>query len=178
MAGHNKWSKIKHRKEVVDGKKSKLFSMYGKALSVAAKEARGDQNHPTLRTAIEKARSVNMPNANIDRAIERGMGIGGPAPERVLYEAYGPGGVALLVEGITDNKNRTSAEIRHLLSKHEGRLALPGSVTWAFEKNEDGWMAKSKIPLSQDDKNKLDPLFSELDSHDDVENIYANADLA
>jgi YebC/PmpR family DNA-binding regulatory protein len=137
MSGHSKWSSIKHKKGAADAKRGKLFSKLARAIIVAARDGGGDpDNNPTLATAIQKAREASMPKDNIQRAIDRGTGAGadGAAIERVLYEGYGPGGVAILVEALTDNRNRASAEIRFAFSSHGGSLGEPGSVAWIFEK--------------------------------------------
>ena len=137
MSGHSKWSSIKHKKGAVDAKRGKLFSKLARAIIVAARDGGGDpENNATLATAIQKARDVSMPKDNIQRAIDRGTGAGadGAAIERILYEGYGPGGVAVLVEALSDNRNRASAEIRHAFSTHGGGLGEPGSVAWNFEK--------------------------------------------
>jgi YebC/PmpR family DNA-binding regulatory protein len=137
MSGHSKWSSIKHKKGAADAKRGKLFSKLARAIIVAARDGGGDpDNNPTLATAIQKARDASMPKDNIQRAIDRGTGAGadGAAIERVLYEGYGPGGVAILVEALTDNRNRASAEIRFAFSSHGGSLGEPGSVAWIFEK--------------------------------------------
>jgi YebC/PmpR family DNA-binding regulatory protein len=137
MSGHSKWSSIKHKKGAADAKRGKLFSKLARAIIVAARDGGGDpDNNPTLATAIQKARDASMPKDNIQRAIDRGTGAGadGAAIERILYEGYGPGGVAILVEALTDNRNRASAEIRFAFSSHGGSLGEPGSVAWIFEK--------------------------------------------
>ena len=137
MSGHSKWSSIKHKKGAVDAKRGKLFSKLARAIIVAARDGGGDpENNATLATAIQKARDVSMPKDNIQRAIDRGTGAGadGAAIERIHYEGYGPGGVAVLVEALSDNRNRASAEIRFAFSSHGGSLGEPGSVAWIFEK--------------------------------------------
>jgi YebC/PmpR family DNA-binding regulatory protein len=136
MSGHSKWSSIKHKKAATDAKRGQLFTKLARAIAVAAREGGGDpdSNH-TLAAAIEKARGYSMPKDNIQRAIDRGTGAGdGGEIERVVYEGYGPAGVAVLVEALTDNRNRTSAEIRHAFDKHGGSMGEPGSVAWQFEK--------------------------------------------
>ena len=136
MAGHSKWASIKHKKAATDAKRGKLFTKLARAITVAAREGGGDPagNH-TLAAAIEKAKSYSMPKDNIQRAIDRGTGEGEAGRiERVLYEGYGPGGTALLVEALTDNRNRTGAEVRHAFDRHGGSLGEPGSVAWQFEK--------------------------------------------
>jgi YebC/PmpR family DNA-binding regulatory protein len=137
MSGHSKWASIKHKKAVVDARRGQHFTKLARAITVAAKEGGGDPNgNPALALAIQKARDASMPKDNIERAIAKGTGEGVDADqiETVLYEGYGPGGVALLIEALTDNRNRTSADVRHLLSKHGGNLGEPGSVAYLFDK--------------------------------------------
>ena len=137
MAGHSKWAGIKHKKAIVDARRGKLFTKLARAITVAAKEGGGDPDgNPALQLAIQKAKDASMPKDNIERAIAKGTGEGGDADqiENVLYEGYGPGGVALLIEALTDNRNRTGAEMRHLLGKHGGNLGEPGSVSYLFDK--------------------------------------------
>src|SRR4029077_19349195 len=130
MAGHSKWAGIKHKKAIVDARRGELFTKLSRAITVAAKEGGGDPDgNPSLALAVQKARDASMPKDNIERAIAKGTGEGVDADqiETVLYEGYGPGGVALLIEALTDNRNRTGADVRHLLSKHGGNLGEPGS---------------------------------------------------
>ena len=136
MSGHNKWSQIKHKKALTDAKKGKMFSQMARLITIAARAKGGDpEANPTLRAMIDKARSLNMPLDNIARAIAKGIGeIEGAKIEEIILEAYGPGGSALLIEGITDNRNRSVAEIKYLLSEHNSKLASPGSVLWLFER--------------------------------------------
>ncbi len=137
MSGHSKWSSIKHRKAAADAKRGKAFTKLARAITVAAREGGGEpDSNPALATAVQKARDFSMPKDNIQRAIDRGTGEGGDAEaiERVVFEGYGPGGVAILAEALTDNRNRTSAEVRHAFTKHNGSLGEPGSVAWIFEK--------------------------------------------
>ncbi len=136
MAGHSKWASIKHKKAATDAKRGKLFTKLARAITVAAREGGGDPagNH-TLAAAIEKAKGYSMPKDNIQRAIDRGTGEGDAgAIERVLYEGYGPAGTALLVEALTDNRNRTGSEVRYAFDRHGGSLGEPGSVAWQFYK--------------------------------------------
>ena len=129
MSGHSKWASIKHKKKAADAKRGKLFTKLARAITVAAREGGGDpEGNPTLATAIEKAKSFSMPKDNIQRAIDRGTGEGsdGTAIERIVYEGYGPGGVAVLVEALSDNRNRTGAEIRHAFDRNGGSLGEPG----------------------------------------------------
>jgi YebC/PmpR family DNA-binding regulatory protein len=137
VSGHSKWSSIKHKKGAADAKRGKLFSKLSRAIIVAAKEGGPDPaGNLALQNAIEKARSYSMPKDNIERAIARGSGQEADAAafETILYEGYAPGGVALLVEALTDNRNRTASEVRHLFSKHDGNLGESGSVAWLFER--------------------------------------------
>ncbi len=136
MSGHNKWSTIKHKKGAADAKRGKIFSKLIKEISVAARVGGGDPNsNPRLRTVLDKARTANMPNDNITRAIKRGTGeLEGVSYEEVTFEGYGPGGVAVLVETMTDNRNRTVAELRHIFSKRGGNLGEAGCVGWMFNK--------------------------------------------
>src|ERR671935_1978394 len=137
MAGHSKWAGIKHKKAIVDARRGKLFTKLARAITVAAKEGGGDpEGNPALQLAIQKAKDASMPKDNIERAIAKGTGAGADAEkfEDVLYEGYGPGGVALLIDALTDNRNRTGSEVRHLLSKHGGNLGEPGSVAYLFDK--------------------------------------------
>ena len=137
MSGHSKWSSIKHKKGAADAKRGKLFSKLSRAIIVAAKDGGGDPtNNLALQNAIEKARSYSMPKDNIDRAIAKGSGADADADafETIVYEGYGPEGVAVIVEALTDNKNRTAADVRHMFSKHGGNLGATGAVAWQFDR--------------------------------------------
>ncbi|HEY2160813.1 MAG TPA: YebC/PmpR family DNA-binding transcriptional regulator [Solirubrobacteraceae bacterium] len=137
MSGHSKWASIKHKKAVVDARRGQHFTKLARAITVAAREGGGDPDgNPALALAVQKARDASMPKDNIERAIAKGTGEGVDADqlETVVYEGYGPGGVALLIEAVTDNRNRTGADVRHLLGKNGGNLGEPGSVSYLFEK--------------------------------------------
>ncbi|MGH3033154.1 MAG: YebC/PmpR family DNA-binding transcriptional regulator [Gaiellaceae bacterium] len=137
MSGHSKWSSIKHRKGAADAKRGKLFSKLSRAIIVAAREGGPDPDgNATLATAIQKARDNSMPKDNIERAIARGAGAAsdGEAYETMTYEGYGPGGVAVYVEALTDNRNRTASEVRHVFAKNDGNLGTSGAVAWLFER--------------------------------------------
>jgi YebC/PmpR family DNA-binding regulatory protein len=137
MAGHSKWASIKHKKKATDAKRGALFTKLTRAITVAAREGGGDpEGNPALTLAIQKAKDASMPKDNIERAIAKGTGADQDADayETVVYEGYGPGGVAVLVEALTDNRNRTSSDVRHAFTKHGGNLGEPGSVAWIFEK--------------------------------------------
>ena len=176
MSGHNKWSKIKHKKATTDAQKSKVFGKLARLIAVESKLAGGDANSPGVRAAIEKAKKENMPSDNIDRAVKKGAGSDMAQMDAVLYEAYGPGGCAIIIEGLTDNKNRISAEVKHILSKNGLALAAQGSVTWAFEKTEGGWEPKTMAPLSDSDGEKLGKIIEEFEENDDIQNVYTNAE--
>jgi YebC/PmpR family DNA-binding regulatory protein len=152
MAGHSKWAGIKHKKAIVDARRGKLFTKLARGITVAAKEGGGDpEGNPALALAIQKAKDASMPKDNIERAIAKGTGAGADvdALENVMYEGYGPGGVALLIEAVTDNRNRTGADVRHLLSKGNGSLGEPGSVAYNFDKK--GVIAVDGERYSEDD---------------------------
>ena len=137
MSGHSKWASIKHKKAATDARRGQLFTKLARAITVAAREGGPDpEANYTLASAVEKARAYSMPKENIQRAIDKatGTGDGGAAIERVVYEGYGPGGAAVLVETLTDNRNRTGSDVRHTFDKHGGGLGEPGSVAWQFEK--------------------------------------------
>jgi YebC/PmpR family DNA-binding regulatory protein len=146
MSGHSKWHTIKHKKGAADAKRGKIFTRLIKELTVAARHGGGDQGmNPRLRTIIAEAKAINMPRENIERAIRRGTGEEpGVSYEEITYEGYGPGGAALLIQSLTDNKNRTVGEIRHLLSKWNGNLAAENSVAWMFSRKGQVVVEKSK----------------------------------
>ena len=151
MAGHSKWAQIKRKKAVADAKRGKLFTKLIREISVAARQGGGNpQGNPRLRLAIEQARAANMPMENIERAIKKATGeLEGSKFEEIIYEGYGPGGIAILIEAVTDNKNRTVSELRHLFSRHGGRLAETGSVNWKFQRK--GIITITKDQISEDD---------------------------
>jgi YebC/PmpR family DNA-binding regulatory protein len=152
MSGHSKWASIKHKKAIVDSRRGQQFTKLARAITVAARDGGGDPgSNAALENAVRKAKEASMPKDNIERAIARGTGAGGDAEaiESVLYEGYGPGGVAVLVEALTDNRNRTSADVRHAFSKHGGSLGEPGSVAYLFEKK--GAIVIDATRYSEDD---------------------------
>jgi YebC/PmpR family DNA-binding regulatory protein len=137
MSGHSKWASIKHKKAIVDSRRGKMFTKLSRHITIAAKDGGGDiAGNPSLALAVQKAKDASMPKDNIQRAIDKGTGAGADAAsyENVMYEGYGPGGVAVLVEALTDNRNRTGADIRHLFTKAGGNLGEPGSVAYLFDR--------------------------------------------
>lgn len=177
MSGHNKWSKIKNKKAVTDAQKSKVFGKLVRFIAVEAKKAKGDVNSPGLRAAIEKAQAANVPKDNIERAIKKGAGGEGGETEQITYEAYGPGGCALIIEALTENRNKAAQEVKHILSKNGFELATPGSATWAFEKQlGGGWLPKTPAPISEQDGEVLDKLIEELEENDEVQEVFTNAE--
>jgi YebC/PmpR family DNA-binding regulatory protein len=152
MSGHSKWASIKHKKAIVDSRRGMQFTKLARSITVAARDGGGDPvGNPALELAIRKAKEASMPKENIERAIAKGTGEGGEAEaiEAVLYEGYGPGGVAVLIEALTDNRNRTGADVRHAFSKHGGNLGEPGSVAYLFEKK--GTIVIDSERYSEDD---------------------------
>jgi YebC/PmpR family DNA-binding regulatory protein len=176
MSGHNKWSKIKRQKEKTDAQKSKIFGKMVKLITVEAKKAGGNIASPGLKSAIDRAKAANVPNDNIERAIKK-FSEGGAAMEAITYEAYGPGGCAMVIEALTDNRNKAAQEIKFILSKNGYALAGMGAATWAFTRMPDmTWEAQSTIPLSDEDGEKLDKLIDELEENDEVQDVYTNAE--
>lgn len=178
MSGHSKWSQIKHKKAATDAKKGQIYGKLARMITIAAREKGPDPNtNPALRVAIEKARAENMPSDNIDRAIKRATGGEKDSLAEVMFEAYGPGGAAILIVGITDNVNRTTQEVKHILSDHGAKLAGPGSAKFLFQKTPDGWQAANLTTVDDAIKERLTKLFEALDDHDDVQDVFSNADL-
>lgn len=176
MSGHSKWSQIKRQKGVTDAARSRVFSRYARLIAMEAKRANGILTAPGLASAIARAKAVNMPKDNIERAVAKGASKDSGNVEQVMYEAYGPAGVAIMVEALTDNKNRTTPEIKHLLSKQGIEVAPPGAASWAFTKV--GGMFVPNEPLtdvSGEDEEKLTAILEALDEHEDVQEIFTNA---
>ena len=182
MSGHSKWKTIKHKKEATDQKRGQLFSKLLNAVAIAAKTESDPQFNPRLRDAIQKAKESKVPQENIERAIKRSSE--NKNLEELIIEAYGPEGVAILIEAITDNKNRTLQEIRKILNERDSKMAQAGSVRWAFEPvadtpgaaaNSHGrWRAKFRQEISADAEIKIRDLIRELETEDDVQAVYAN----
>lgn len=176
MSGHNKWSKIKHKKAASDAQKSKVFSKHAALIAIEAKKAKGDVSSPGLAAAIERAKKDSMPKENIDRAVQKGKASEGDALTEVLYETFGPGGTAILITAVTDNTNRTTPEIRHLLKEAGYALGATGSASWAFVKAEHGYAPQNRMDVSDEDGEKLANLIEILEQHDDIQDIYTTAD--
>jgi len=176
MSGHNKWSKIKHKKAATDAVKSKIFSKHSALIAMESRKANGDINSPGLAAAIDRAKKDSMPKDNIDRAVAKGAGTGGAALEEVMYEGYGPGGVAILVQVVTDNTNRVAAEIRHIFSKAGLEMGVPGSASWAFTKTADGYVPNMPMDLDDATGEKLAEFLEKLEDNDDVTNVFTAAD--
>lgn len=171
MSGHSKWSTIKRKKGAKDAKRGAEFTRLGKDITLASREGGGDISmNAALRLAVKKAKAANMPNDNIDRAIKKGTGeLPGVKYESYIYEGYGPKGIALLIEVLTDNKNRTVPEIRHLLSKNNGNLGESGCVNWMFEKKGTILVSKNKL---DEEKFINDLLELNIDSYDEFDDEY------
>ncbi len=171
MSGHNKWSSIKHKKAKEDAKRGKVFTKIIREIIIAARDAGGDpETNPALRNAVNKANAENMPKDNIERAIKKGTGeLEGVNYESVIYEGYAPGGVAMIIQAVTDNKQRTVAEVRHVLTKHNGSLAEKGAVSWNFaqagmilvpkEGNDEDELMMTALDLGADDFSEQDEFF-------------------
>lgn len=175
MSGHSKWSQIKHRKEAADQKRGAAFSKLLRAISVAARGNPNPDFNPRLRAAVEKAKEANVPNETLARAISRS------SEEKVLeemtLEAHGPEGSAIIVEAVTDNRNRTIAELKHLFSENDAKLGEQGSARWAFDPPDNGadsWRPKFKQELSPEARRQLDALVAALEERDDVQRVITN----
>lgn len=176
MSGHNKWSKIKHKKAAGDAQKSKIFSKHAALIAMESRKAAGNIASPGLAAAIERAKKDSMPKDNIDRAVAKGSGAGGAALEEVVFEAFGPGGTAMIITAVTDNMNRTAPELRHVFTKAGYALGTPGSATWAFTKVGDRYVPQNPLELSDRDGEALANLIEALEEHDDIQEIFTTAD--
>ena len=178
MSGHNKWSKIKHKKAASDGARSKVFSKHAALIAMESRAAGGNLASPTLAAAIERAKKDSMPKENIDRAVAKGAGSDGVKLEAITFEAYGPGGVAMIISAVTENNNRTAPEIRHIFTKLGLQLGAPNSALWAFTKTADGYVPQSPVELNDEDGEKLADLIEALEDNDDVQDVFTSADSA
>ncbi len=174
MSGHNKWSKVKNKKAITDARKGKIYTKMAKIIGVEIKKANGDINAAGVQSAVKKAREYNVPNENIERALKKVDNSN--QMESIIYEAYGPGGVAIIIEALTDNRNKAAGEIKHILTKNNTALAASGSATWSFTKDIDGYIPNMTIPISEEDGEKLEKLIDELDDNDEVQEVYTNAE--
>src|SRR3989344_7716846 len=176
MSGHSKWSQIKRQKGVADAAKSRIFSRYARLIALESKKANGVLSAPSLSVVIARAKAANMPKDNIERAIAKGMSKDSGDMEQVTYEAYGPGGTAIIITALTDNKNRTTQEIKHLLVLQGVELASPGAASWAFAKNAGGYTPKEPlVDVGDSDGERLGAILDALDEHDDVQKTFTNA---
>ena len=175
MSGHSKWATTKHKKAVIDARRGKMFAKLIKNIEVAARMGGGDlSGNPTLYDAIQKARKSSVPKDHIDRAVKRGGGVGDDAVDytTIMYEGYGPSGVAMLIECLTDNRNRAAMEVRTAMTRNGGSLADPGSVSFLF--NRKGVVI---VPVDQDGAAKVMRLVEALEDLDDVQNVFGNFDI-
>ena len=177
MAGHSKWAQIKRQKAVTDAAKSRTFSRFARLLTLEAKKANGNMSAPSLLAAIERAKAVNMPKDNIERAVAKGSSKDAGALEQVTYEFYGPGGTAVIVDALTDNKNRTTQEIKHILTKNGYELAAQGSALWAFTRHPNGSYTPNEplVDIGGEDEERMGTILTILDEQEDVQQVYTNA---
>lgn len=178
MSGHSHWAGIKHKKEITDQKRGKIFSKLLTAISAAAKSEANPDFNPRLRTAVAKAKEASVPQENIERAIKHASEASENL-EELTFEAYGPGGIAIIIEAISDNRNRTIQEIKSVLKEFNGKWTEAGSVRWAFEPPAGGtereWKARFPQALSGEDAKKLAALIEAIEDNGDVQNVFTNA---
>jgi len=176
MSGHSKWSQIKRQKSLTDTAKSRVFARYARLIAMESKKSNGILSAPGLSVAISRAKAANMPKDNIERAVAKGTSKEAGNLEQVLYEVYGPGGVAIIIDALTDNKNRTTQELKHLLSLHGVELSAPGSASWAFTKNSESYVPNEPlIEIEGSEEESLSAILSDLDEHQDVQQVFSNA---
>lgn len=176
MSGHNKWSKIKHKKAATDAQKSKIFSKHSAAITIAVREAGGDPTAASVLSAVERAKKDSMPKDNIERALKKGSGSEADALKEILFEGYGPGGVAMIIKVVTDNNNRTAPEIKNIFSKAGLELGTPGCAVWAFKKTTDGYVPNDPMTIDSEIEEKLMTFVEALEDQDDVTDVYTAAD--
>lgn len=177
MAGHSKWAQIKRQKGVTDAARSRTFSKFARLITIEAKKAAGNTSAPGLQAVIARAKAANMPKDNIERAVAKGSSKEAGDLSEVTYEFYGPSGAAIIVNALTDNKNRTTQEMKHLISKNGFELGTPGSAAWAFTKGGDGSLTPNEplVEIGGDDEEILGKILEALDEHDDVQSVVTNA---
>ncbi|MDO8231843.1 MAG: YebC/PmpR family DNA-binding transcriptional regulator [bacterium] len=176
MSGHSKWAQIKRQKAVTDATRSRVFSRFARLIALESKKANGLVSAPGLSAVIARAKAANMPKENIERAVAKGASKDSGNLEQVVYEAYGPGGVAILIDALTDNKNRTTQEVKHLLVLQGVELASPGAASWAFTKAGNEYIPNEPlVEISGDDEIRLGTILEALDEHDDVQQVFTNA---
>jgi YebC/PmpR family DNA-binding regulatory protein len=176
MSGHSKWAQIKRQKAVTDAARSRVFSRYARLITLESRKAGGRPDAPALKAVVDRAKAANMPKDNIERAIAKGAGKDASDLEEVLYECYGPGGTAIIIDALTDGRNRTTQELKLILTKNNVELAAPGSAAWAFSKSSEGYTPNEPLmEIEGSDEEKLGNLLSALDEHDDVQSVYTNA---
>ncbi len=176
MSGHSKWSQIKRQKSATDAARSRIFARYARLIALESKKANGVLSVPGLSVAITRAKAVNMPKDNIERALAKGISKDSGNLEPVVYESYGPAGVAFLIDALTDNKNRTTQEIKHLLAQQGMELAALGAASWAFSKTDDEYAPKEPlVEIAGEDEERLHTLLQALDEYEDVQCVYTNA---
>jgi YebC/PmpR family DNA-binding regulatory protein len=176
MSGHSKWSQVKRQKSVTDAAKSRVFSRFARLITLESKKAGGTLTAPGLSVAISRAKAANMPKENIERAVAKGISKDSGDLEQIVYEAYGPGGVAMLIDALTDNKNRTTQDLKHLLSLQGVEIATPGAASWAFTKQGATYIPHEPLlEVSGGDEQRLHAILDVLDAHDDVQQVFTNA---
>ncbi len=178
MAGHSKWAQIKRAKAVTDAAKSRAFTKFAREIALESKKVAGDTSSPSLAAAITRAKAANMPKDSIERAVAKGTSKDSGALEQVAYEFFGPGASAVIVVAVTDSRNRTTQEIKHLLSKNGYELGTPGSASWAFTKSPEGRYEPNdpKMQIVGEDEEKLREILTLLDDYDDTQEVFTNAD--
>ena len=171
MSGHSKWAQIRRQKGINDQKKGQVFSRLAKKISIVARGGIDPSSNYKLQSVIEEARAMNMPKENIERAIKRASDKEAAVLNELVIQAMGPGGVAIIIEAITDNKNRTINEIKHLMAEHEVKMVPENSLNWMFDRN---WAPHAPLEIDQTNQDKLDKILEALDENDDVENVHTN----
>jgi transcriptional/translational regulatory protein YebC/TACO1 len=177
MAGHSKWKQIKHKKAAADSRRSGVFARAARAITAAVRAADGERGAPQVLALIERAKQIDMPKENIERAIARGAGLGSGALIQLTFESFGPGGVALIFTAMTDSRNRTVQEIKHILNEHDVLLGTEGSALWAFTKVDGKYLPHQTVKLPTEAAEQLEALIEALEEHDDIDTIFTNQHL-